>query len=363
MLQLYGAIDLHSNNNYSMVSNEKDEVIQEKRLPNELESIDRFFSRYKDQLSAIVIESTYNGYWLMDGLQEKGYSVKLANPAAMQQYSGLKYSDDANDAAWLNRMNRLGVLPEGYIYPKEERGVRDLLRKRSFLVQKRTSLINSLKHQFLTWKAINVSRERIEQLSPREISETFEDPFLRQSAYSLLELIQCLSKQIEGIETSLAHRLKGDAVVKRLCILKGIGPILGWTIRLEVGPENRFDNVKHYVSYCGLVQSLRISNNRIKGKGNAKSRNVYLRWAYGEAVICSLKDSEIRRYHDRLVKKKGPVKAKAIMAAKMARVSFMLMNDPDFRYDQNQLFGQQQRKGSEPALERMQKKRVLEFQA
>jgi len=48
-----------------------------------------------------VVESTYNWDWLVDGLREADYRVHLANPAAMQQYSGLKYTDDAAAARWL----------------------------------------------------------------------------------------------------------------------------------------------------------------------------------------------------------------------------------------------------------------------
>jgi hypothetical protein len=63
-------------------------------------------------------ESTFNWYWLVDGLMDLGYRVHLANPAAIQQYSGLKYTDDDSDALWLAEMLRLGILREGYIYPK-----------------------------------------------------------------------------------------------------------------------------------------------------------------------------------------------------------------------------------------------------
>ena len=62
---------------------------------------------------------------------EADYRVHLANPAAIQQYNGLKYSDDHSDARWLGHLLRLGVLPEGHIYPKADRAVRDLLRKRT----------------------------------------------------------------------------------------------------------------------------------------------------------------------------------------------------------------------------------------
>src|SRR5436190_13450320 len=70
---------------------------------------------------------------------EAGYRVHLANPAAMQPYSGLKYTNDHSDARWLAHLLRLGVLPEGYIYPKAERAVRDLLRKRAHLVRQHTA--------------------------------------------------------------------------------------------------------------------------------------------------------------------------------------------------------------------------------
>jgi transposase len=85
-------------------------------------------------MEGIVVESTCNWYWLVDGLMEQGHRVHLANTAAIQQYDGLKYTDDDSDARWLAHLLRLGVLPpEGYIYPKQERAVRDLLRKRSQL--------------------------------------------------------------------------------------------------------------------------------------------------------------------------------------------------------------------------------------
>jgi len=102
--------------------------------------------RYNDDIAGIVVESTYNWYWLVDLLMEAGYQVHLANPAAIKKYTGLKFADDQHDAFWLAEMLRLGILPEGYIYPKEDRPVRDLLRKRMHLVRLRTSLIVSLQN-------------------------------------------------------------------------------------------------------------------------------------------------------------------------------------------------------------------------
>jgi len=337
---LYGAIDLHSNNNYSVISDQEDRVICERRLGNSIEEVDAFFRPYRHELNALVLESTYNGYWLMDGLADRGYEVKLANPSRMQPYLGLKHRDDSFDSLWLNRMHRIGVLPEGYIYPKAERGMRDLLRKRLFLVQHRTSLINSTKHQYQSWKAEDVSADAIKKLSVEEVEARFDDVFVRQGVEALRQSTQALSSQISGIEASLKQVLREDTLVNRLQILPGIGKLLAWTIRLEIGELSRFkEDWRPYLSYCGLVESKQESNEKIKGYGNAKNRNRYLRWAYGEAAIAALKYPKIRVFHDRLAKKKGKIKAKAILSSKIARVSFMMMQDSGMIYSQEKLWG------------------------
>jgi transposase len=116
-MSLYGGIDLHANNSVVVVLNEQDQVIYQKRLPNHLPAILEPFHLYHGEIEGVVVESTYNWYWLVDGLMEAGYRVHLANPAAIQQYNGLKYTDDHSDARWLAHLLRLGVLLEGYIYP------------------------------------------------------------------------------------------------------------------------------------------------------------------------------------------------------------------------------------------------------
>jgi transposase len=129
-MKLYGGIDLHSNNNVIALTDETDRMIYRKRLPNDVETVLAALAPYQDAITRLVVESTYNWYWLVDALMEAGYRVHLANTAAIVQYSGLKYSHDDTDAAWLANLLRLGLLPEGYIYPKAERAVRDLLRRR-----------------------------------------------------------------------------------------------------------------------------------------------------------------------------------------------------------------------------------------
>jgi len=125
-MKLYGGIDLHSNNSVLVLIDEQDKVVYEKRLDNKLELILNELKTYQNQVVGLAVESTYNWYWLVDGLMEAGYSLHLVNTAAVKQYDGLKYTDDRHDAKHLAHLLRLGILPQGYIYPKVQRAVRDL---------------------------------------------------------------------------------------------------------------------------------------------------------------------------------------------------------------------------------------------
>ena len=81
---------------------------------------------WREELAGVVVESTYNWYWLMDGLQEAGFAVKLANTGAIRKYDGLKHSGDEADALHLAHLLRSGILPTGTILPPEHRVTRDL---------------------------------------------------------------------------------------------------------------------------------------------------------------------------------------------------------------------------------------------
>jgi transposase len=100
-MPLYGGIDLHANNSVVVLLNEQDQVIYQRRLANYLPTILEQLAPYHSDIRGVVVESTYNWYGLVDGWMEADYRVHLANPGAMQQYSGLKYTDDHSDARWL----------------------------------------------------------------------------------------------------------------------------------------------------------------------------------------------------------------------------------------------------------------------
>lgn len=151
---LYGGIDLHSNNHVLTIIDEQDRRVHERRLANDLSLTRRVLDPCRSELVAVATESTFNWYWLVDGLMESGDEVRLVNPAAVKHYEELKRTDDQHDAFWLAHLLRLGILPTGYIYPKGQRGLRNLTRQRTRLVQHRSSHLTPAQNQI--WRSTGV---------------------------------------------------------------------------------------------------------------------------------------------------------------------------------------------------------------
>jgi len=338
-MKLYGGIDLHSNNCVINLMDENGIVIFKKRVANSLDAILLIFQAYQDAIVGLVVESTYNGYWLVDGLMEAGFKMHLANTAAIQQYSGLKHGDDDSDAHWLATMLRLDILPEGYIYPKEERMVRDLLRKRLQLVQQNTLNLLAIQGLYIRHLNVPLNSNKLKQLTPEKLALDFSDDNVRMAVASNLLMHDCLTGQINIIEKFLKKQLKLREEFVQLTSIDGIGLILGLTIMLETGDITRFNNVGNYASYCRCVNGARYSNGKKKGNSNTKNGNKYLAWAFVEAANFAIRYNEtVKRYYQRKLTKSHPAVAKKTVAHKLARACFYVLRD-QVAFDVNKAFG------------------------
>ena len=327
-MPLYGGIDLHANNSVVVLLNEQDQVIYQHRFANHLPEILEGFALHQADIQGIVVESTYNWYWLVDGLMEAGYRVHLANPTAIQQYSGLKYTDDHSDARWLAHLLRLGVLPEGYIYPKAERAVRDVLRKRAHLVRQQTANVLSLQNIIVRNTGVRLSAKRIHALTLEEIERLLPVPEHVLAVTSSVVVVHCLAQQIKTLEKMVQQRLKHTSAYAQLQTVDGIGPILAQTIVLETGDMRRFPTVGNYASYCRCVGSTKISNGKRKGQGNIKNGNPYLEWAYMEAAQFAIRFSPtVQRFYQRKQAKSHLMIARKAVAHKLARACYYIMRD------------------------------------
>jgi len=337
-MKTYCGIDLHSNNNVMVVIDEADKILLERKLVNSLDAVLDALSIIREPISGIAVESTYNWYWLVDGLQEAGYSVRLVNTSAVKQYDGLKYSDDKYDAFHLAHLMRLGILPTGYIYPKQERAVRDLLRKRLQLVHQRTTHVLSIQNQLTRNTGRQFKANEIKKLTASIVKNRIEDENIQVSILSNLTVLNVLTSQITSLEKRVLKQVELKPEFQKLLKIPGIGIILALTIMLETGDILRFAKVGNYSSYCRCVNSKRMSNNKQKGTGNRKSGNKYLSWAFMEAANFSIRfNPNAKQFYQKKTAKTKRVVALKALAHKLARACYyVIRNNEDF--DNQRLF-------------------------
>ena len=337
---LYCGVDLHSNNAMYVITDEKDQQLLRKRLPNELPVVLETLATFRRRLKVVAVESTYNWYWLVDALMEHDYPVVLAHPSEMEQYDGIKEADDLTDAAFIARLARLGVLPTGYIYPKEDRPVRDLLRRRMLLVQQRTGIVLSLQNMALRQTGQAVGWRALRKLSPEERAQLLGDhDCLTFVTAEQVDLIERFNEKIKRFEQKVLEHAQVRPAYACLQTLPGVGTILALTMMLETGDLGRFPTVGDYTSYCRCVRATHSSNGKKKAHNNGKNGNPYLAWAFVEAVHHAVRTCpQAKSFYDKKRAQRNGALATKALAAKWSKAAYYMMKRQE-NFDLTRVFG------------------------
>jgi transposase len=337
---LYCGVDLHSNNALYVITDAVDKQLLQKRWPNKLPVVLKTLAPFRPRLKVVAVESTYNWYWLVDGLQEHEYPVVLAHPSEMDQYDGIKEADDLTDAAFLARLARLNILPTGYIYPKEDRPVRDLLRRRMLVVQHRTGIILSLENMAQRQTGQKIGWRTLRKLPDEERRELLGDhDCLAFVTAEQIELIGLLTRKIRRFEQKLLEHVQLRPAYACLQTLPGVGVILALTIMLETGDIGRFATVGDYTSYCRCVRATHTSNGKKKAHHNAKNGNPYLAWAFVEAVHHAIRTCpQAKSFYDKKKAQRNGALATKALAAKWSKAAYYMMKRQE-DFDLTRVFG------------------------
>ena len=339
MKKVVAGMDLHSNNVMIGIMDMDGKRLVSRKAPCDLDEIVKFLAPYKERLERVAVESTYNWYWLVDGLQARKYPVVLANPAGMQQYSGIKHADDTNDAFFLAELLRLNILPTGYIYDAHLRPMRDLLRRRLMLVHQRTALMLSFKSLYARTTGLEMTLGYLKDLEVKEAQELYQHPANQLIAGMQIKHIDQLTESIEKIEQAVLASARELPCYAKLTSLPGVGRILGMTITMEVGEIKRFGSAGEFASYCRTVEAQRTSNSKKKGENNSKCGNKYLAWAFVEAANFARRSyPECLAWFNRKAAKTSKVIATKALACKLAKAAWYVMAQ-NTDYQGQRMFG------------------------
>lgn len=327
-MKCYSGIDLHSTNSVVVVIDEVDRVLYQRRLPNELPGIVAALEAYRSELVGVVVESTYNWYWLVDGLRAAGHCVHLANPAAMKQYEGLKHRGDESDAQYLAHLLRLQILPTGYICPPQERAVRDLARKRLQLVRTRNAQIVSVESNLARQRGRRLNSNAVKRMTLAEATALELPEDVTAALAANVGVIQALNVEIAKLEARLRSKVRLRPQYRVLITVPGIGEVLATIIMLETGAIERFAAVGNFASYARCVDSVHRSNHKKKGAGNVKNGNKYLAWAFIEAANFARRYCpQAKRFHERKQAATNSIVATKALAHKLARACYHMLKE------------------------------------
>ena len=308
---LHTGIDLHKR---TLVVNTVDAagvVVKTGTLPTTAAAVRTYFRALGPEQRAVV-ESTASWYWLADVFRAEGIALTLAHAKYVKAISYAKVKTDAVDAATLAQLLRGNLIPQAHMVSPELREVRDLLRQRLVLVEKRTRCGNAVRGLLMQY---NVE-------VPTALPEL---PALEAALHA--EQGDLLTRQIKRVEQQLHPRLVPNADVQRLLRIPGIGKIAAFTLYLEIDGIARFRAVRPFFSYCRLVPGAKNSGGKNRHK-RTKDGNRYLKLAFSHAAVRAIQyNPEIRRWYLARVRRKGPLIARALVAKELARIVYAVLRD------------------------------------
>jgi len=344
-------IDLHGRTSQVCVIDKDHSIQLNENVPNELEMLLALLAPYGPGLR-IVIESTFNWYWLVDGLQEGGYNVTLAHALGLSFISKQKHKNDPMDAFRLAKLLMAGMIPEAYIYPKETRPVRDLLRRRLDVVRLRAREYTCIRMLLLREGLMEHSRSEMMESEDKELDEWFDHPLVRLHTQQELERIELYTAQVTELEQVIKERTKDSRDYLALQEVPGLGELLSLTVLYEIGDIRRFKSAKHLSSYCRVIPGSADSAGKSRRGRGSKQGNAYLKWAFSYAALIAVtRYPRIKKYFERQVKRRKGKGQKPIsyncVSHKLVTAVYYILRD-GVRYDDDLLFGNSVPKKASP---------------
>lgn len=328
-------IDLHARQMYACVMNRQGEKLQHRNIKgNDFEYFLKLVEPYRHDLT-VVSECTFNWYWLADACFDADIQFVLAHALYLKHIHGGKNKNDRIDSEKLAHLLRANLIPTSYVYPSEHRPVRALLRQRMSYVWERATLKTHLSMNQTAEGLVPAAKGgHNRDVWEERILKQYSNPLHKFAASCDMDMIRAYDGQIAKLEIEIIRQAKKNLGrdYHLLLSVPGIGRVLAMILLFEIDTIKRFPTVKDFLSYCRLVKGSVASAGKIKGLTGGKMGNAYLRWAFGQAALIAKRNHPlITPYAEKLIAKQGKFKGNAILANKIARaIYFMLQKGTAF---------------------------------
>jgi transposase len=325
--QFYCGIDLHARSMYICIIDSEGEIRVHRNIKAQPESFLKVIAPYREDI-VVAVECMFTWYWLADLCSREHIPFVLGHALYMKAIHGGKAKNDRVDSTKIAALLRGGMIPQAYVYPREMRSTRDLLRRRNYLVRKRAELLSHIQNTNSQCNLPELGKKIIYKIHRQSVAEQFDDPVTRKSIETDLDLVNHLDRLNWNLERYIL-RISREHDPNALHLLRtvyGIGPVLSLVILYEIHDIHRFPRVQDFVSYARLVKCAKESAGKRHGTSGKKIGNAHLKWAFSEAAVLFLRGNpEGMKYKKRLEKKHGKSKALSILAHKLGRATYYML--------------------------------------
>lgn len=136
----YCGIDLHARSMYGCIVDHNGEIRLHRNMQAAPDPFLKAIAPSRDGL-VVAVECIVTWYWLADLCAAEGVAFVLGHALYRKAIHGGKAKNDKIDSQKLAVLLRGGMLPHADVYPAEMRATRDLLRRRTHLMRKRSELL------------------------------------------------------------------------------------------------------------------------------------------------------------------------------------------------------------------------------
>jgi transposase len=325
--QFYCGIDLHARSMYVCVLSHDGEIVLHRNMKAAPEAFLKAVAPYREGL-VVAVECIFTWYWLADLCAEQGIPFVLGHALYMKAIHGGKAKNDKIDSQKIAALLRGGMLPKAYVYPAQMRATRDLLRRRTHLMRKRSELLSHVQNTNSQYNLPEIGKKIAYKANREGVAERFSDPAVQKTIGVDLALITHYDELLKDLELYILKTAKHhDAnTLYLLHTVPGIGKILSLVLLYEIHQIDRFPSVQDFASYARLVKCSKESGGKRLGTSGKKIGNAHLKWAFSEAATLFLRNNpQGQKLLSRLEKKHNKGKALSILAHKLGRAVYHML--------------------------------------
>ena len=276
----YCGIDLHARVLYVCIIDQEGQICVHKEISDSPDKLKSILEPYLGNI-VVGVECMHCWYWVSDFCEALGVDFILGHALYMKAIHGGKAKNDRIDSFKIATLMRGGNFPLAYVYPKEMRATRDLLRRRTKLVRHGAHL---KAHVSNTTSQYNLPAHKVnlKNVSAREqLKVAFPDRVVQRNIDLDMAVLECYARELSRIECFLEQQAKQHNPVHwhLLKSISGIGRILGLTIIYEIGHIERFESAQKFASYARLVKCKAESAGKSYGTQGNKIGNAHLKWS------------------------------------------------------------------------------------